>query len=149
MTFVSPWGKSRRFNYFSRHFAFVSEQKSFWLSRKFFSVSKNAENRDIFASYWSDDHFLLTRNRLSLREFSGLSENARPFFLFSAIQSFMAGFFCILILPKEPQAFTAQIPWNREQIENAKFSIFRCVLHRSAQNSLFIKVGGLLCSFIL
>ena len=29
-------------------------------------------------------------------------------FLFSAIQSFMAGFFCILISPNEPQAFTAQ-----------------------------------------
>jgi hypothetical protein len=54
----------------------------------------------------------------------------------------MAGFFCILILPKEPQAFTANHRPNREQIENANFSVFQCVLHRFSQNSLFIKVGG-------
>ena len=29
----------------------------------------------------------------------------------------MTGFFCILILPEEPQAFTAQFPLNRELIE--------------------------------
>ena len=69
------------------------------------------------AKVLSVEHFLLTRNHLSLREFSGLSENARPFFLFSAIQSFMAGFFCVLTLPKEPQAFTANHLPNREQIE--------------------------------
>ena len=50
-------------------------------------------------------------------------------FLFSTIQSFMAGFFCILILPKEPQAFTANHCPNREQIENANFSVFQCVLN--------------------
>ena len=31
---------------------------------------------------------------------------------------------------------------NREQTENGKFSIFRCVLHRSSQNSLFGQVAG-------
>ena len=41
--------KSRWCNYFSGHFAFVSEKKSFLLSRKIFSVFKIAENRDIFA----------------------------------------------------------------------------------------------------
>ena len=50
--------------------------------------------------------------------------------------------FCVLILPKEPQAFTAQFPRNREQIENAKFSLNRCVLNKVAANSLFGKVGG-------
>jgi hypothetical protein len=39
---------------------------------------------------------------------------------------FYPGFFCVLILPKEPQAFTAQFPRNREQIENAEFSLNRC-----------------------
>ena len=32
LTFVSLWGKSRWCNYFSGHFAFVSEQTSFRLS---------------------------------------------------------------------------------------------------------------------
>ena len=32
LTFVSLWGKSRWCNYFSGHFAFVSEQNSFRLS---------------------------------------------------------------------------------------------------------------------
>ena len=50
LTFVSLWGKSRWCNYFSGHFVFVSEKKSFRLSRKFFSVFKNAENRDLFAA---------------------------------------------------------------------------------------------------
>ena len=36
--------------------------------------------RDIFAVYRSDNHFQLTRNRLSLGEFSELSKNTRPFF---------------------------------------------------------------------
>ena len=54
----------------------------------------------------------------------------------------MAGFFYILILPKEPQAFTANHHPNREQIENANFSVFRCVLNKVAANSLFGKVGG-------
>ena len=36
----------------------------------------------------------------------------------------MAGFFCILILPKEPQAFTANHLPGREQTENGKFSVF-------------------------
>ena len=63
-------------------------------------------------------------------------------FLFSVIQSFMTGFFYILILPTEPQAFTANHLPNREQIENAKFSVFRCVLNNLAANSLFGKVGG-------
>ena len=54
----------------------------------------------------------------------------------------MTGFFYILILPTEPQAFTANHLPNREQIENAKFSVFRCVLNNLAANSLFGKVGG-------
>jgi hypothetical protein len=61
----------------------------------------------------------------------------------------MAGFFCILILPKEPQVFTANHCPNREQIENANFSVFQCVLNKVAANSLFIKVGGRLCPFVL
>ena len=61
----------------------------------------------------------------------------------------MAGFFCILILPKEPQAFIANHLPNREQIENAKFSLNRCVLNKVPANSLFIKVGGRLCQFVL
>ena len=90
-----------------RHFTVVPEKKSFWLSRKFFSVFKNAENRDIFAVWRSDNHFLLTCNHLSLGEFSNLSEIGRPFFLFSTIQSFMAGFFCVLILPNAWQVLIA------------------------------------------
>ena len=74
--------------------------------------------------------------------FSEQLKQPRPFFLFSIIQSFMAGFFYILILPKEPQAFTANHHPNREQIENANFSVFRCVLNKVAANSLFGKVGG-------
>ena len=31
---------------------------------------------------------------------------------------------------------------DREQTENGKISIFRCVLHRSSQNSLFGQVAG-------
>ena len=50
--------------------------------------------------------------------------------------------FFALILPKEPQAFTAQFPRNREQIENAKFSEKACILNKVAANSLFGKVGG-------
>ena len=62
------------------HFAFVSEKKSFYLSRKIFSVSKKAENRDIFARYRNDDHNSLICNRLCLREFSELAKQGRPFF---------------------------------------------------------------------
>ena len=72
--------KSRWCNYFSGHIAFVSEQKSFRLSRKVFSVFKNTENRDIFAVWRNDDHDWLTCNCLSLGEFSELSKNGRPFF---------------------------------------------------------------------
>ena len=54
----------------------------------------------------------------------------------------MAGFFYTLLLPKEPQAFTAQFLRNREQIENAKFSLNRCVLNKVAANSLFGKHGN-------
>ena len=54
----------------------------------------------------------------------------------------MAGFFYILILPTEPQAFTANHCHNREPIENANFSVFQCVLNKVPANSLFIKVGG-------
>ena len=54
----------------------------------------------------------------------------------------MAGFFCVALFPKEPQAFTAQFPRNRKQIENAKFSLNRCVLNKVAATSLFGKVGG-------
>ena len=74
--------------------------------------------------------------------FSEQLKQPRPFFLFSTIQSFMTGFFCVLILPKEPQAFTANHLPNREQIENGKFSLNRCVLNKVAANSLFGKVGG-------
>ena len=61
----------------------------------------------------------------------------------------MAGFFYTMLLPNEWQALIAQSFQNREQIENAKFSEIACVLHKIRQNSLFIKVGGLLCPFIL
>ena len=54
----------------------------------------------------------------------------------------MAGFFYASILPTESQAFTAKYLRDREQIENGKISIFRCVLHRSSQNSLFGQVAG-------
>ena len=64
------------------------------------------------------------------------------FFLFSTIQSFVAGFFCVLILPKELQTFPSNHRPNREQIENGKFSLNRCVLNKVAANSLFGKVGG-------
>ena len=74
--------------------------------------------------------------------FSEQLKQPRPFFLFSAIQSFVAGFFYILILPKEPQAFTANHRPGREQIENAKISVLQCVLHRFFRNSLLGKVGG-------
>ena len=50
LTSVSLLGKSRWCNYLSGQFAVVSEKKSFRLSRKFFSVFKNSENRDIFTS---------------------------------------------------------------------------------------------------
>ena len=58
-------------------------------------------------------------------------------------------FFYILISPNEWQVLIANLRPNGEQIENAKFSLNRCVLNKLAANSLFIKVGGLLCSFIL
>ncbi|WP_425277877.1 hypothetical protein, partial [Enterococcus faecalis] len=38
---------------------------------------------------------------------------------------------------------------NRDWIENAKISEKKSVLHRFSQNSLFIKVGGRLCPFVL
>ena len=50
--------------------------------------------------------------------------------------------FYTLLLPTESQAFTAKYLRDREQIENGKISIFRCVLHRSSQNSLFGQVAG-------
>ena len=62
------------------------------------ATTKEAQRTNKFRS---DNHFSLTCNRLSLGEFSESSENGRPFFLFSTIQSFMAGFFCALILPNE------------------------------------------------
>ena len=70
------------------------------------------------------------------------SSHPDHFFLFSTIQSFMAGFFCILILPKVSPAFTANHRSGREQTENANFSEKACVLHRFSRNSLFGKVGG-------
>jgi hypothetical protein len=39
----------------------------------------------------------------------------------------MTGFFYILILPKELQAFTANHRPGREQIENGNFFVFQCV----------------------
>ena len=93
---------SRWCSCFSGHFAFVSEQKSFRLSKKVFSVFKICENRDVFAN-----------------------------------QRKCPTIFYVLILPEEPQSFKAQFPRNREQIENAKFSLNRCVLNKVAANSLF------------
>ena len=42
----------------------------------------------------------------------------------------MDGFFYILILPNEPQAFTANHRPGRKQTQNAKFFENACVLHR-------------------
>jgi len=36
----------------------------------------------------------------------------------------MTGFFCVALLPKEPQAFTANHRPDREQTENGKFSVW-------------------------
>ena len=47
------------------------------------------------------------------------------FFWTLSIQSFMAGFFYILILPTEPQAFTANHLPNREQIPQRSPYYFR------------------------
>ena len=58
--------KVASYHLFSGHFAFVSEWRSFCLSRKIFSVSKNGQNRDIFASLRSDDHNSLTCNHFEL-----------------------------------------------------------------------------------
>ena len=66
----------------------------------------------------------------------------RPFFLFSLFRSLPTGFFYASILPTESQAFTVNHRPDREQTENGKISIFRCVLHRSSQNSLFGQVAG-------
>ena len=50
---------------------------------------------------------------------------------------------------KEPQAFTAQFPPEQRTNRERKFSLNRCVLNKLEANSLFIKVGGLLCPFVL
>ena len=75
-------------------------------------------------------------------EFIRLQYNAIRTTLWPAIQSFMAGFFYVLILPKVSPAFTANHRSGREQTENANFSEKACVLHRFSRNSLFGKFGG-------
>ena len=47
------------------------------------------------------------------------------FFWTLSIQSFIAGFFCTLILPEEPQAVTANHRPDREQTVNANFPVFQ------------------------
>ena len=64
------------------------------------------------------------------------------FFLFSLFRSLPTGFFYALRLPTESQAFTVNHRPDREQTENGKISIFRCVLHNSPANSLFGQVAG-------
>ena len=123
LTFVSLLGKSRWCNYFSGHFAFVSEKKSFCLSRKFFSKQKQRYFRYLtkrWAFFTNLQPFELGRIfRISL---------PRPFFLFSMIQSFMAGFFWVLILPKEPQAFIANHRPGREFRKNKICRNFKIVV---------------------
>ena len=65
---------------------------------------------------------------MSLGDFSKLRENGRPFFLFSIIQSFMAGFFYVALLPEEPQAFTANHRPNREFRKNKISRNFKIVV---------------------
>ena len=50
----------------------------------------------------------------------------------------LAGFFYVLILPKEGQGFYENLISNRDKIENVKFSLNRCVLNKNLPNSLFI-----------
>ena len=50
--------------------------------------------------------------------------------------------FYTLLLPTESQAFTANQRPDREQTENGKFSLNRCVLNKVAANSLFGQVAG-------
>ena len=73
---------------------------------------------------------------MSLGEFSELSENGRPFFLFSIIQSFMAGFFYVLILFNKPQLFySINSPEQRiKRLAMLQETAWRCTL--LAENSI-------------
>ena len=55
LIFASLLGKSRRFNYFSGHVVFVSEKKSFCLSRKFHAFSASGSER-LFLRRTSESH---------------------------------------------------------------------------------------------
>ena len=61
-------------------------------------------------------------------EAGGSNPLTSTIFLFSMIQSFMAGFFCIALLPEEPQAFTANHRPNREFRKNKICRNFKIVV---------------------
>ena len=51
-------------------------------------------------------------------------------------------FLCLRFYPQNLKHLQQYHRPDREQTENGKISIFRCVLHRSSQNSLFGQVAG-------
>ena len=69
-------------------------------------------------------------------------KKSRPFFLLSLFRSLPTGFFMPRFYPQNRKHLQQYHRPDREQTENGKISIFRCVLHRSSQNSLFGQVAG-------
>ena len=63
-------------------------------------------------------------------------------FLLSLFRSLPTGFFIPCFYPQNLKHLQQYHHPDREQTENGKISIFRCVLHRSSQNSLFGQVAG-------
>ena len=75
--------------------------------------------------------WLINSQPFELERIFRIKRNCRPFFLFSTIQSFMAGFFYVLILPKEPQAFTAN--WwlqNKNKRYYKSFNIVNWIIYK-------------------
>ena len=69
LTFVSLWGKSRRFNYFSGHVVFVSEKKPLRLSRKISLFQKTLKTEIFSRNNETVSIIQLTRNRFELERY--------------------------------------------------------------------------------
>ena len=63
-------------------------------------------------------------------------------FLLSLFRSLPTGFFIPCFYPQNLKHLQQYHRPDREQTENGKFSIFRCVFHNSPANSLFGQVAG-------
>ena len=71
-------------------------------------------------------------------------ESHRPDHFFCSLFSgpYRPDFFIPCLYPQNLKHLQQYHRPDREQTENGKISIFRCVLHRSSQNSLFGQVAG-------